>query len=558
MLTGEAVPVEKTSGDTLTGGTINKTGSFVMEARRVGAETMLSQIVTMVAEAQRSRAPIQKLADVVAAKLLSGKVPTIEEAIIFEPGPPQEGLKAINLFGREAFRVDPYDDDAFRRLVDLRDQAKADGDPVEKQIKIVANATSYGIFVEVNRDEAPKPEPITVWGPDGEGRDTDSTAIEQPGKYFNPVIAALITGAARLMLALAERRVMDEGLDWVFCDTDSLAITKPDDMSENEFLRRADRVVAWFEPLNPYRKPGSILQVEQENYDPETGELRALYAFAISAKRYALFNLGDDGQPVLRKASAHGLGHLRAPYGADDAPPDVPPPSVPLSKIGVDRWQCDLWFKIVEAGLSDAPHKVALDYHPALQSPAVSRYGATSPRLLDWFKRFNAGRPYREQVKPFNFMLSLMGQNGLWARAKAELLEVMPGRGRPKKARPELRPIAPFNKDHAVAITQAFDRDTGAPIAIDELMTYADALAHYHMSPESKFANADCWDVGRTVRRCVVATFVRLIGKESNRLDADQPANVFVDDVQVLRASDRRTRDDANADNPGEWHGVLP
>jgi Cu+-exporting ATPase len=66
MLTGEAVPVEKTSGDTVTGGTLNKTGSFVMEAKRVGADTMLSQIVNMVAEAQRSRAPIQKLADVVA------------------------------------------------------------------------------------------------------------------------------------------------------------------------------------------------------------------------------------------------------------------------------------------------------------------------------------------------------------------------------------------------------------------------------------------------------------------------------------------------------------
>jgi Cu+-exporting ATPase len=66
MLTGEALPVEKTPGDAVTGGTLNKSGSFVMEARRVGAETMLSQIVNMVAEAQRSRAPIQKLADVVA------------------------------------------------------------------------------------------------------------------------------------------------------------------------------------------------------------------------------------------------------------------------------------------------------------------------------------------------------------------------------------------------------------------------------------------------------------------------------------------------------------
>jgi len=66
MLTGEPVPVEKTSSDPVTGGTLNKSGSFIMEARRVGSETMLSQIVSMVAEAQRSRAPIQKLADVVA------------------------------------------------------------------------------------------------------------------------------------------------------------------------------------------------------------------------------------------------------------------------------------------------------------------------------------------------------------------------------------------------------------------------------------------------------------------------------------------------------------
>lgn len=67
MLTGEPVPVEKTSGDGVTGGTLNKTGSFVMKAERVGSETMLSQIVTMVAEAQRSRAPIQKMVDVVAS-----------------------------------------------------------------------------------------------------------------------------------------------------------------------------------------------------------------------------------------------------------------------------------------------------------------------------------------------------------------------------------------------------------------------------------------------------------------------------------------------------------
>ena len=63
MITGEPVPVEKVAGESVTGATINGTGSLVIEAQRVGADTMLSQIVEMVANAQRSRAPIQKYAD---------------------------------------------------------------------------------------------------------------------------------------------------------------------------------------------------------------------------------------------------------------------------------------------------------------------------------------------------------------------------------------------------------------------------------------------------------------------------------------------------------------
>jgi Cu+-exporting ATPase len=66
MITGEPVPVEKSEGQKVTGGTINGTGSFLMRAERVGADTLLAQIVQMVAQAQRSRAPIQHLADVVA------------------------------------------------------------------------------------------------------------------------------------------------------------------------------------------------------------------------------------------------------------------------------------------------------------------------------------------------------------------------------------------------------------------------------------------------------------------------------------------------------------
>src|SRR5712692_6936444 len=63
MVTGEPMPVEKSAGDKLIGGTLNTSGSFVMEAERVGNETMLAQIVKLVSEAQRSRAPMQRLAD---------------------------------------------------------------------------------------------------------------------------------------------------------------------------------------------------------------------------------------------------------------------------------------------------------------------------------------------------------------------------------------------------------------------------------------------------------------------------------------------------------------
>ncbi len=74
MMTGESIPVEKQPGNRVTGATVNGTGSFVMRAERVGRETLLAQIVRMVSEAQRSRAPIQRLADRVAAYFVPGVV----------------------------------------------------------------------------------------------------------------------------------------------------------------------------------------------------------------------------------------------------------------------------------------------------------------------------------------------------------------------------------------------------------------------------------------------------------------------------------------------------
>ncbi len=74
MVTGEPLPVEKAPGDKVTGGTLNASGSFVMVAERVGSDTLLARIVKLVSEAQRSRAPMQRLADKVAGYFVPGVV----------------------------------------------------------------------------------------------------------------------------------------------------------------------------------------------------------------------------------------------------------------------------------------------------------------------------------------------------------------------------------------------------------------------------------------------------------------------------------------------------
>ena len=99
MITGEPVPVEKAPGDKVTGGTVNGTGSFVMRAERVGSDTLLARIVHMVAEAQRSRAPIQSLADTVSGWFVPGviaaAVVTFIVWSIFGPAPAM-GFALVN------------------------------------------------------------------------------------------------------------------------------------------------------------------------------------------------------------------------------------------------------------------------------------------------------------------------------------------------------------------------------------------------------------------------------------------------------------------------------
>jgi hypothetical protein len=441
------------------------------------------------------------LADCIAAKLLSGKCPNVLRAITFQPCEQQDDLKPIALAGNSEYAIDPRSDDFYRHLINFRNQIKkrmkqaigskvAVYDTEQQALKILANATSYGIFVEFVVDELDPSETRTCYGPTGKPFSISTLKGEEPGPYFHPLIATLITGAARLMLTIAEKLAIDAGLDRAFCDTDSMAIAKPKAMEQMTFLDKARSVCDWFVPLNPYEQKGPLFKIEDANYglegDRQTEELAPLYCLGISAKRYVLFNLDPQNRPVIRKASAHGLGHLLAPYGEDEAPSHIPAPAVPLGQIGVERWQYDLWHQIIVAALEGHPDQVDLDYHPALDQPAASRYAATTPILLSWFKTYNQDRPYRDQVRPFGFMLAFQAVVPALALEETFEFDGSSKRVKRRKAAAPLKPIAPYSRDIAQAAKACFDRDTGKPIDPSPLKTYRTALAPISSQPGIK------------------------------------------------------------------------
>ncbi len=478
-----------------------------------------------------SRTPLWvTLADCLASMLLTGRAPKVLQALRFVPNSVQSDLQPIAIAGNPAYRVDPAHNDFYRRLVDLRSTVKArmreaDGaerhqrDAEQLALKILANATSYGIFVELNVEELAKPKPATCFGYDGESFPVEITQSEDPGRCFHPLLATLITGAARLMLAIAEHLVLNCGLDWAFCDTDSIAVAKPAEMADAEFFARVEEIREWFAPLNPYASGGSILKMEDANFAIGRNSVRApLYCFAISAKRYVLFNLDDEGRPILRKASAHGLGHLLPPYAEKDAPLSIPAPVVRLSELGVECWQHDVWYRIVSAALAGSPDQVQLADLPEFDKPAVSRYAATTPTLLRWFKSYNRGKPYREQIRPFGFLLAFQ------ATRLADLPASSPAESSANEERQVKRAllsvpraVAPFDREPTRAATHCFDRETGEAVSPRRLKSYRQALLRYHLHPEAKFLGGDYTARGPTRRRHIEATAIHLIGKEAHR-----------------------------------------
>ena len=464
------------------------------------------------------------LADCLASQILTGKKVKVIQAVIFKPAPIQDGLKSVAVSGNPDYQVDPYKNDFYKRMIELRHAVKSKRDLAGQQsheeertkfdveqnaLKIATNATSYGIFAEVNVNDRAGKAASKVHAANDATFIVDHIKNERPGRYFHPLLAATITGAARLMLAITERLILDHGLEWSFCDTDSMAIAKPIPMSDNEFYAKVEQIVAWFDLLNPYDFSGSILKIEDVNFNLSDRSIHEpLFVWAISAKRYALFNIANK-QPVIRKASAHGLGHLQAPYDKSNPCKELPAPRVKPAKIGVELWHHDLWWQIIKAAIDGHPDEIKFNHHPALRKPAASRYAATTPKYLRWFDKYNDELPYRQKVKPFGFVSSFSARL---------LIDARPSKSNSKSSKANAqKPVAPFDKNPAASAKIAFDRITGNSVAIENLKTYREALAQYHLHPEDKFINGDSLDRGTTSRRHIYVTEIEYIGKESNK-----------------------------------------
>jgi len=260
-------------------------------------------------------------------------------------------------------------------------------------LKILANSTSYGVYIEMNREELEDEQDFNILGL--KSFSDNRKRVEKNGKFYNPLIAAMITGAARLILAMMEKTVLDLGGNFAFCDTDSMAIM---DLKNDRPENIGEQVVEKFKSLLPYDFDGSLLVAEDYNWERINwnekdkdntlrGKYYPLYCYMVSAKRYVLYNLIPDGegrtQVVIRKKSDHGLGHLLSPNKRDKR----------------NDWINEVWKRVIclELGL---PY----DEPEWFDRPALAHLSISKPLIYDIFNR-EILKPYNERVKPSNFML---------------------------------------------------------------------------------------------------------------------------------------------------------
>lgn len=471
--------------------------------------------------------------DVVASYLATGHLPKITRVIRFWPRGRARGLRATELRGEVSARLGgSFFSGIVTERAKLPEDLRTHG--LGKALKVIANATSYGIFAEMIRHElsASRTENLHVRALSS--FDVSTKTPEVPGEFFFSPAAALVTGAARLMLALLEHEVNALGGTYAFADTDSMAVVAspehcklaiggigtrgeqvPQEITALSWAE-VDEVIGRFDRLSPYEDTfvPHLIKIEAENFDGD--RRREVFAHVISAKRYCLYERSDGGSPVLVsisdsddvpgedlgegvvKRSEHGLGHLCNPYDPDEDDRD---------------WIEEAWHWLVQTDLGSAEPEPAW-----FTLPAVSQISASTPGGMKAFEAFNEGKSYAEQIKPFNFLLCCFPE----------------AQSRPTGA--PFRLVAPYEKDAAKWVSaEWFEVHTGERVKIAtvgtggtglvRVKTYGDLIKAYRVHPERKSLGPDGKQCGRQTRgilgRFEVGMTGRplVVGKESNRLE---------------------------------------
>jgi hypothetical protein len=488
------------------------------------------------------------LPDVVASVLLTGRVPNIIDAFRIEARGQIKGLESCKLRG--VVDVDPRKQDFFRvaieerhRLLKRIDLSATEKKRLDKALKVLANAASYGIYAEMHRQEADRKQNVTCHGIDLEPFRCSVAHPDVPGEYCFPPLASLITGAARLMLSLLEYSVSKLDGTYAMEDTDSMAIVATERGGEISCAggkRGVVKALSWtqvediskqFDALNPYDRDAVrtyILKIEDDNYDdPETREhQRQLYCLAISAKRYALFVRDERGSPVLLRKdvnnkedrwSEHGLGHLLNPTDPESE----------------DReWIAQAWLGMIRKTLGLPTKNPSFEHQPA-----IGRTSITSPAVMRPLEKLNEGKTYADKIKPFNFLVTChVKPFGYPPGVDAERFHLM----------------ATYEADSREWLTKTWtDQYSGNDYKITttghhgdrhtaRVKTYGEVLREYENHPESKHADASgkpCGKqtVGLLQRRPVRIDQIKYIGKESNSLEEvdvgliHSPENVYTE-----------------------------
>ena len=315
---------------------------YSKEAKNIGINSLTS-----------SKQLWYSIADVIASKLWTGKIPEIVDAITFYPEGIQEVLREVDISGITI----KSDEDFIRRVIEERIKIKKsdsqDKDQIQLILKIIANATSYGIYIEENQESSKDAENITVYSLDNFPITSNKT--ERQGEYFNPIIAVLLTSSARLILSIAEKIAVSKGY-FAYCDTDSVFVDP----------KVVKEIQDFFRPLNPYSVDTEMFKIEK---DDDGNILDNVMFYGISAKRYCLYKI-DNGEIDILKYSTHGLGHLKDINGEQ------------------------IWKDILNKNFQNYSDKIA-----------VSQITISKPSILNRFKILNKDKPIEKQIKPFNFFL---------------------------------------------------------------------------------------------------------------------------------------------------------